>query len=174
MTSHTPATTGETSRIYRVPPVYSQAAIYIILLLLPLFAIGPIVVIRNDLKQSGSVSVGSVALMLGLLLGATIALWVASRAKTTSYLVLSANSLEYYGRGITIKTSWQNTKEITSGNGLPSLLLHRSAATYLSPMLRRDLYTDRRIPLYLFEYTAQSELARDLRQYAPHLFVKTS
>jgi hypothetical protein len=173
MPTRAQAATGETSKIYQASSVYNQAAVYIVALLLPIVALGPIIAVRNDLKYSGTISLSSIGLTLGLVLGAIIALRVARHAKATPYLVLSANGLEYYGQGITIKTSWQNTKEITSGSGFPSLLLDRPAASYLSPLLRRDLYTDRRIPLYLFEYTAHSQLAGELRQHVPHLFVKT-
>ena len=172
MTSKISAATSETSKIYRVWRSYHQVTIYIAIALLPLLAFVPIAALLTDLKKSGTISFGTIALSLALVISPLIAVWYAWYAKTDPYLLLSANGLEYYGRGITIKTSWQNTKEITSANGFPSLLLHRPSVTYLSPLLRRDLSLDRRIPLYLFEYTAHSELAHDLRQYAPHLFAK--
>ena len=75
-------------------------------------------------------------------------------------------------RGITIKTPWDNLQEIRRASGLPSLLLARPAATYISPLHQRDVYTTRRIPLYIFQYSDQSALARDLRRFAPQLFVK--
>jgi len=172
MTASRPAATGDTSTIYRAPQLFNQAAVYIVALLVPIFALVPIVAIRNDLKQHGTISLATITLSLVVLLVIVVAFWLARHLKATAYLLISPRGLEYYGHGIAIKTPWDNVQEITRGNGLPSLLLHRPAATYISPLHQRDLYTARRIPLYIFEYSDQSALARDLRRFAPQLFGK--
>ncbi len=172
MTTSHPAATGETCTIYRAPQVFNQVAVYIVALLVPIFALVPIVAIRNNLKQGGIITVGTITLSLVVLLGILIAFWLARHLKATASLLISPNGLEYYGQGITIKTPWNNVQEITRGSGLPSLLLHHPAASYISPLHQRNLYTARRIPLYIFEYSDQSALARDLRRFAPQLYEK--
>ena len=172
MTASHPAATGETCTIYHEPQVFNQVAVYIVALLVPVFALIPIVAIRNDLKQQGVISTGTITISLVLLLVILVAFWVARHLKRTAYLMLSPKGIEYYGHGITIKTAWSNVQEITQGSGLPSLLLHRPAATYISPLHQRDLYTTRRIPLFIFQYSVQSALAQDLRRFAPQLFTK--
>jgi hypothetical protein len=172
MTAPHPAATGETLTIYRAPEIFNQAAVYIVALLVPIFALVPTVAIRNDLKQRGTISSATITLSVVILLIILVAFLVARHLKATAYLAISPNGLEYYGRGITIKTPWNNVQEITRGSGLPSLLLYRPAATYISPLHQRDLYTARRIPLYIFEYSEQSALARDLRRFAPQLYGK--
>jgi hypothetical protein len=174
MTASHPAATGETCTIYHEPQVFNQVAVYIVALLVPIFALIPIVAIRNDLKQLGVISTGTITLSLVLVLIILVAFWVARHLKATAYLIISPKGLEYYGHGITIKTPWSNVQEITHRSGLPSLLLHRPAATYLSPLHQRDLYTTRRIPLFLFQYSDQSALAHDLRRFAPQVFAKYS
>ena len=84
--------------------------------------------------------------------------------------MLSSAGIAYYGAGIVIKTTWANTKEITANSAMRCLILHQRAATYTGLGAARDPLVDRRIPLYPFAYSKHSELARDLRRYAPHLF----
>ncbi len=172
MTSSRSATTGETATIYRAPEVSNQAALYIAAPLIPILALVPIFAIRNDLKSGGTISTTTIIVSLVILLAILTTLWLARHQTAIPYLLISSRGLEYYGRGITIKTPWNNVREITQGTGLPSLLLHRPAATYIGPLHQRDLYTGRRIPLYLFQYSEQSNLARELRRFAPQLFGK--
>src|SRR4051812_29665651 len=87
MTASHPATTGETSTIYHAPQIFNQAAIYIVALLVPIFVLPPIVAIRNDLKQRGVISTGTIMLSLVVLLVIVVALWLARHLKATAYVI---------------------------------------------------------------------------------------
>jgi hypothetical protein len=168
--SRATAYTGETGKIYRPNRAYSQGMLYMLIPLLPIFLIIPLVIILSGLRRGGAFS----GIALVALIAIPTAGWLVwRRVKSQAdkiFLVLSSSGIAYYGSGIVIKTTWANTKEITSGTAMPSLLLHQPAATYIGLAGSRDLSADRRIPLYIFYYSKHSELARDLRRYAPHLF----
>ncbi len=73
MTASRPAATGDTSTIYRAPQLFNQAAVYVVALLVPIFALVPIVAIRNDLKQHGTISLATITLSLVVLLVIVVA-----------------------------------------------------------------------------------------------------
>ena len=170
MAPRTTAYTGETGKIYRPSRGYSQAMVYMLIPLISVFVIIPVVMILGQVRRGGSIS----GLALVVLIVVPVVGWLVWRdAKgypDKTFLVLSSGGIAYYGARIVIKTTWANTKEITGGSAMPCLFLHQPAARHIGLSASRDLYADRRIPLYMFDYSKQSELARDLRRYAPHLF----
>jgi hypothetical protein len=164
------AYTGETGKIYRPNRAYSQGMLYMLIPLAPIFLIIPLIIVLSGLRRGGaSLGVALVVLIVVSAIGGLVWRHVKNQADKI-FLVLSSGGIAYYGSGIVIKTTWANTKEITSGTAMPYLLLHQPAATYIGLAGSRDLSADRRIPLYIFDYSKHSELARDLRRYAPHLF----
>jgi hypothetical protein len=166
----TTAYTGETGKIYRVSWGYSQSVVYLTIPILSVLAIAPLITILNDLRRRGSVSIVSLVVSL-VAFGVGYLVWRNAKSQAeTIFLVLSSAGIAYYGAGIDIKTTWANTKEITANSAMPCLMLYQPAATYTGLSVARDPLIDRRIPLYPFAYSKHSELARDLRRYAPHLF----
>ena len=95
MTASRPAT-GQTSTIYRAPQLFNQAAVYIVALLVPIFALVPIVAVRNDLRLHGTISSATITVSLVVLLAIVVAFWVARHLKATAYLLVSPGGLEYY------------------------------------------------------------------------------
>jgi hypothetical protein len=144
---------------------------YMLIPLLPVFVIVLLVIIRGGLRRGGVVlGAALVALIVVGVVGWLVWRHVRGQADNT-FLVLSSAGIAYYGARIVIKTTWSNTKSISDVSAMPYLLLHEPAATYIGLIGSRDLFADTRIPLYMFDYSMHSELARDLRRYAPHLFV---
>jgi hypothetical protein len=170
VTARATAYTGETGKIYRPNRSYTQGMLYMLIPLLPILLIIPLFIILSGLRRGGAFSgIALVALIVIPTVGWLVWRHVKGQADKI-FLVLSSGGIAYYGSGIVIKTTWANTKEITSGTAMPCLLLHQPAATYIGLTGSRDLFADQRIPLYIFDYSKHSELARDLRRYAPHLF----
>src|SRR5215213_5238555 len=158
MTTHITAATGETTKLYHLNPVHQQAVMYLALVLLPLVALIPIVALSREFKITGTISVGTIVLVGSLVGVGLFAFGYLRRVTNRTSLLLSSSGLEYYGSGISIKTGWDNTKEITR-SALPHLLLHQAAGVYRGWLPNRDPFAQQRIPLYLFEYTPQSALA---------------
>lgn len=167
MAPHPTAYTGETGKIYRLSWAYSQTMFYVIVPMLAALALFLIlVVLRRGSSISGAALVASVVAS-----GIGFLMWRhARRQADTTFLVLSSAGIAYYGTEVVIKTTWENIKEITGNAATPCLILYHPAATYMGLSAARDPLADRRIPLYPFAYSKRSELARDLRRYAPHLF----
>ena len=53
-------------------------------------------------------------------------------------------------------------------------MLHRSSVRQYTSFARQGWNMGRRIPLDMFDYDPQSDLAHDLRRYAPQVFADTS
>jgi hypothetical protein len=171
VTPRATAYTGETGKIYRVSWAYSRAMFYTIVPMLAALALFLILVALIGLRRGGMISVAALAASC-VASGVGFLMWRHARHQADeTFLVLSSAGIAYYGADIVIKTTWANTKAIAGGSLTPYLLLYQPAATYVGWSKLRDPFADRQIPLTLFDYSPRSELARDLRQYAPHLFV---
>jgi hypothetical protein len=94
-------------------------------------------------------------------------------------LVISADGIEYYQVGYSVRTSWENVArigEIPAGRIMAEgLILYESALT-VDKLFSGVKYIQTRgqvIPLSLFKRDwLNSKLGQDIRKYAPHLFAR--
>lgn len=100
--------------------------------------------------------------------------YVSYLARRTS-LVLAPDGLEYHTPNLTLRTAWDNVERLVDEPLAPRLVLRRPVLPDLHTRTARARVAERPaagrvVPLRLFGYARGSQLAQDLRRYAPHLF----
>lgn len=146
------------------------AGLFAIFLLIPM-ALMVFQIINNETSPT------SVIVIMFLMAALIYNLWITRRWAKETQLIISHKSVIYKSTGITIITSWSNIETISGRLGRETLILHKSSASYISPMmslLRATTTTnrniDRQIPLYVFGLSKKSDLlVRLAKEHAPEL-----
>jgi hypothetical protein len=173
MTPSPAATTGETWKIYHPNSSFQWASVTLgLVIFLPIIVLFGSVTIVDEYHHTGHVSITTMVIGFIPVMLLSVAGWRAAHRVSGIYLALSTAGIQYYAPGLVIKTSWDNVQELRTTSYAPVLVLRRRAATYTSIFYRRNWTTGKQIPLAMFDYAPQSAIARDLRAFAPHLFIQ--
>lgn len=92
-----------------------------------------------------------------------------SQISQTTYLLLSEGGIEYRSGDRVVLCPWNEVVKLIERPS-PTLIVSVGGRSYMRYMITKNANDDPHIPLYLFYYSPNSELAKDLRKYAPHLF----
>ena len=172
MPSQSHASSEETAKVYRPSAVWNAGAVALGLPLLLVISFLPCLSILSNYKRTGTLRLSDFIFPIVILSLGSLVLWRARRTSERIYLKVSPSGIEYHSPQLIIQTTWDNVESLITDHLAPALWLSHGAASYISPLLHRELASGRRIPLSPFEYSAYSALAHDLRQYAPHLYSK--
>jgi hypothetical protein len=119
-----------------------------------------------DYNRAGAITTGvwiAFAIFVLLILFTMASIW--SKA-TQTYLLLLPDGIEYKSGWHMMATPWDNIEELRG----TQLILKQSVLSDWQLFWSRDPKAGKIIPLWEFNYELRSELARDIRYYAPHLF----
>lgn len=155
-------------KVYRADPSLEQSALTFAIFLLLVLLLVPFIGVFVEYRRTGDINntwIG-VMIVLGLLIAAAVARSL--RRPPDRYLVLSPDGLQYQGRSRFITASWDAVLELHGGED-PALIVRADA-----PDAPKRKNATERISLVPFDFDTNSELAHDLRTYAPHLFERWS
>jgi hypothetical protein len=163
---------GETCRIYAanywltLMPFVLSGMLTIAVGLTLLIALGA------ELARTGALSnqwltVLPVVGLFGVVIGVNA--WAMRRRPR---LLVSSNGIGYITATCSLWTEWANVEQLSLQT--MSVLILRTPGTMTGHFTHNSSFTDRTIPLWIFDYAPRSALDKELRAYAPHLFKQTS
>lgn len=161
--------TTETLKIYRARSSYGLTLYYLSGLFFSAIGLFLTVYLIQQILHKGFLSWSD---MLPLIVFAVVVFITVKRIgqiMQTTYLLLTDEGIEYQSGGKTVIASWKEVVELIDRPS-PTLVVSANGRSYVTYLMTKNPKDDPYIPLYLFQYSPNSELAKDLRKYAPHLF----
>ncbi len=97
--------------------------------------------------------------------------WLTTSIVKSTRLVLTEKQIEFYSPGLQVVTSWDNLERIDKSANYDSLILRTPAVQKMAwwfRLVRKK--PERQIPLSLFLNWRSSEIGKEIKKYAAHLF----
>lgn len=160
-------------KIYRPNPSLESGSLlfgtFVLLVMLSIPSVG----VLAEYRKTGNISTTWIVIFVALGLLLILALLRSGRRLSHTFIALSSEGIEYSAPNLALKMTWDNIEELRLDDE-PVLILRHPVVVHQRHASPRDEVTERQISLAAFDLNPESELAQDLRAYAPHLFTRGS
>lgn len=161
--------TTETIKIYRAKGGYSLSLYYFAGLLLSIFGLSLVIYFIQALRQKGALSIFDLLLFIIFVFIVAVTIRSIRGVSYSTYLLPSDDGISYRAGSREMLCPWNEVVSFVE-RPLPHLIVSTGGRSHFRYIMTKNPDDDPSIPLYIFAYSPNSELAKELRRYLPHLF----